>query len=288
MTETLQPRPLPGPLSAERVERVEAQLLKLPQTDCPLTHRFAPGICIREVLMPAGSLIIGHAHRFADMNIMLTGRMTLLNDDGSTRELKAPQTFLGKPGRKIAYIHEDVIWQNVWATDLKDVEAIEKQFLDKSPSWRADAAQRLQLTRLEREGDRADYAAFMAEMGFSAEEVARIVENPEDQVPLPEGDWNVMVTDSPIQGKGLFATADFAAGAVICPARIGLHRTPGGRYTNHGAQPNARMERAPNGGINLVAVRAIKGCAGGQPGEEITVDYRQALQIAKQLTKENL
>jgi hypothetical protein len=35
-----------------------------------------------------------------------------------------------------------------------------------------------------------------------------------------------------------------------------------------------------NGNIDLVAKKAINGCQGGNLGEEITIDYRQALSLA--------
>jgi hypothetical protein len=40
------------------------------------------------------------------------------------------------------------------------------------------------------------------------------------------------------------------------------------------------MVKRPNGDIDLVATRQIAGCTGGQPGEEITIDYRQALRLS--------
>jgi hypothetical protein len=39
------------------------------------------------------------------------------------------------------------------------------------------------------------------------------------------------------------------------------------------------MAATPNGDIALVAVRRIKGSRGGQDGDEVTVDYRQALAV---------
>ena len=281
------------PVTPERVEQVEAALLKLPQIDCPLTHRFAPGLCIREVVMPAGATVIGHTHRMADLNVLVSGRLTLLMEDGSLKELVAPLSFVGKPGRKIAYIQETVTWQNIWPTTViaggevlqlgTSIEAIEAYYLDKSGAWQADQAQRLALARMEREPDRADYEAFLAEHGLDEKRVRHISENPLDQMPMPEAEsCRVQVLESPIEGLGLFATGPFAAGEVIAPARVGFHRTPAGRFTNHSGNPNAAMLAKEDGDIDLIALRPIAGCRGGQPGEEITVDYRQAILAAKQ------
>ncbi|MGY6278305.1 SET domain-containing protein-lysine N-methyltransferase [Methylomonas sp. MgM2] len=82
-------------------------------------------------------------------------------------------------------------------------------------------------------------------------------------------DYPVMLQQSPIHGMGLFATASFEAGQVICPARIGVHRTPAGRYTNHSSEPNAMMQ-AVDGGIVVVAIRDIAAV------DEVTVCYLHA------------
>lgn len=120
------------------VELAEQKCLKLPQVECPIVHRFGPGIYIREMFIPAGTFVIGHHHNFENTNIMLKGRLTLLNEDGTTTELTAPFFYVGKPGRKMAYIHEDVVWQNIYATDERDIEKLESQFITKSTEWIAN------------------------------------------------------------------------------------------------------------------------------------------------------
>ena len=76
--------------------------------------------------------------------------------------------------------------------------------------------------------------------------------------------------------RGLIATSQHEPGDLLAMARIGGKRTPAGRYTNHAKRPNARMIATPNGDIALVATRVINGAHGGQDGDEVTDDYRQA------------
>jgi hypothetical protein len=102
----------------------------------------------------------------------------------------------------------------------------------------------------------------------------------EDQILMPFGSYKVMIANSKIDGKGVFATGNFKEGEVIAPARIDGKRTPIGRYTNHSKSINAIMVLRDNGNIDLVAKKAINGCQGGNLGEEITIDYRQALSLA--------
>ena len=70
-------------ITEEKVQTLEKEFLKQEQVDCPVVHRFGPNIYIREVTIPAGTLSIGHYQKTEHLNIMLAGRVTMVNDDGS-------------------------------------------------------------------------------------------------------------------------------------------------------------------------------------------------------------
>ena len=269
-----------APFDESDVEKLEAAFLQVPQEECPVHHHFGPGVYIREVILPTGSYIIGHRHKSPHLNIMLEGHITLINNDGTRTELRAPQTFVSGPGRKIAYIHETVRWQNVYSTEETDVETLEAQLLDKSLAYEeAQKANALLLT-YDHSADHEDFAAAIAEFGFDADTVTAMSENEDDQMPFPQGSYKVMVAPSNVHGKGLFATADIAANELIAPARIDGKRTPAGRFTNHSRHPNAEMVMADSGDIFLFAKQVISGCKGGNVGDEITIDYRHALTLS--------
>lgn len=267
-------------ITEEKVQTLEKHFLNEKQADCPVTHIFAPNIYIRQVAIPAGTFSIGHYQTTEHLNIMLKGRVTMVNEDGSHSELVAPQTFVAKPGRKIGYIHEDMIWQNVYSTNETDVEKLEAMFLHKSITWQEHQKSQELLLTLDHSSDVADYYLAIAEYGFDHETVRRQTENLEDQIPMPFGDYKIMIADSKIDGKGVFATGNIEEGEVIAPARIDGKRTPVGRYTNHSKNINAIMVLRDNGNIDLVAKKAITGCQGGNLGQEITIDYRQAISLA--------
>ena len=103
-----------------------------PQIQCEEKHHFGPNIYIKEVTMPAGALIIGKHHRMEHLCNMVSGRMYILQDDGSKKELVAPMTFMAKPGRKVAYIVETVVFQNIYSTSETDIEKLENMFVDNS------------------------------------------------------------------------------------------------------------------------------------------------------------
>lgn len=264
-----------------KIEQVESHLLDLPQVECPVVHHFGPGIYIREVTLPAGTLAIGHAQRFDHLNIMLTGAVAMIGDDGQTKVLRAPMIFVGKPGRKLGYVLETCIWQNVYATDERDIDKLETMFLDKSATWQAHSEAAKQLETYHRREDREDFELVVRLAGFTPAAVRSQSENPHDQIKMPSGfAAKFTVRDSAIEGKGVFLSAPVDQDEVIAPARIDGMRTPAGRYTNHAKNPNAKFVKDESGDIWLVATRRIAGCAGGSQGEEVTVDYRQALALS--------
>ncbi len=262
------------------IDTLERQMLELPQAECPVVHHFGPGIYIREVTLRAGVLAIGHAQRFEHLNIVLAGAVAMVGDDGQIKVLRAPLIFVGKPGRKVGYVIERTVWQNVYATEERDIDKLEAMYLDKSETWQAhDAGRKLALIDCHQE-DRDDFRALIAAAGFTAELVRAQSENEADQMPMPEGHGaKVTIRPSPIEGRGVFLSAPVEAGEIIAPARVLGYRTPVGRFTNHSKTPNAHFVMQQYGDIALVALRRIAGCAGGDQGEEVTVDYRQALRL---------
>jgi quercetin dioxygenase-like cupin family protein len=265
-------------ITEEKIQAFEHDFLQLEQVDCPVTHRFGPGVYIREVSLPAGACIIGHYHKHPHMSVMLKGKMSLINDDGTFTDMQAPLTLFCPPGRKIAMIHEDVVWQNIYSTDETDVETLEIALFTKSEVWENHQST-LKLFPKQYIEDVEDFKAAIAKFGFDEKTVRQISEDETDQVPMPWGAFKFATGSSDIEGKGVFATADIIEGEAIGPARMSGMRTPLGRYTNHAKYPNAEMVLLDNGDVCLMAIKHIKGSKGGDLGEEITIDYRQALKL---------
>lgn len=258
----------------QKVDAVEAEFLKLPQVSCPVVHSFGPGVYMRQVTIPADSFAIGHHQNFPQMNVMVKGKVSMKNSDGSFTTLSAPQVFVGKPGRKIGYVHEDMVWINVYATNETDVEKLEAHYLTKSIAWN-DSETVKALKQIKCSVDSEDFKQVVAMLGYTEEQVRQVSVNDTDMTELPHGSYKIKVANSGIEGKGLFATSDIIAGEIIAPARISGKRTIAGRYTNHSKSPNAEMIALENGDINLVATKEIIGCHGGLDGEEITIDYKK-------------
>lgn len=128
-------------ITPDRIEALEGAMLAQEQVDCPVTHHFGPGIYIREVAIPAGTLAIGHKHKAPCMNILLKGALRVIVD-GEAKTLHAPVIFNSGPGRKIGYALTDCVFQNLHATEETDLERLEEELIEKSDTWTAhDVAQ---------------------------------------------------------------------------------------------------------------------------------------------------
>jgi hypothetical protein len=252
-------------------------MLQKPQATCSVRHIFSDGLYTRELTMPAGTFAVGHYQKFEHLNVMVKGCVEVVNEDGTTTVLRAPLTFVGKPGRKVGYVHEDMVWLNVYSTNERDVDTLEATYLDKSETFLGAQQQ------IECHGS-ADYPKMLEDLGVTEQLVSTMSQNEDDQIPFPSGCYKVKVGRSGIHGKGLIATADILSGEPIAIARLDGKRTPAGRYTNHSKTPNARMIQ--NGSnIVLVALRDILGCLGGQDGEEITINYCDTVNLTLRMIK---
>ena len=118
-----------------------------------------------------------------------------------------------------------------------------------------------------------DYHVFLNEYGLTESYVQSLVHNQSDQIEMPEGFSNIFINLSNIDGFGLFTSLPYKAGQMIAPARINEMRTPAGRFTNHSPTPNAIFAINDFNDLFLIAIKPIS------VNEEITIDYRQAMEI---------
>lgn len=83
----------------------------LPKIDCPLVHRFTPGLYAREIFMPAGSLASSKIHNTEHPFVVLTGKVSVRNERGEVDHIEAPYVGITKPGaRRLIFVHEDCRW----------------------------------------------------------------------------------------------------------------------------------------------------------------------------------
>jgi len=80
----------------------------------PLVHKFCDGMYVREIFIPSGMLLTGKIHKHEHPNFLLQGTVTMITEDGGTKQLSAPQSLVSPAGCKRAiYTHTDVRWATV-------------------------------------------------------------------------------------------------------------------------------------------------------------------------------
>lgn len=246
----------------EKIEAMEGFMLECPQVEIPAVNKFINGMYVREIVIPKGTLLTGRVHKFAYLDIMLNGDITVATREGVQR-LQGFNCMEGVPGRKRAgYAHEDTRWVTVHRTDQEDPADI----LDHLTFFSMSEYRDFRVA-----ADNASYYALIDAMGMTEEEVTAQVQNEEDRA--DQFFDYLEVRDSYIHGVGLFSLVSFSQGEQVGPARISGKRTEIGRYSNHSADPNAAMVPLDNGDIAMIAIRAIRA------GDEITTNYAQTIAV---------
>lgn len=107
-------------------------MLGMPQVSLPVRHIFSPGVYARELTIFAGHVLTGAVHKFEQLNILSSGTMRLLTDEGF-KDVSAPYTVVSPPGTKrIALALTDCVWTTILATPETNIEQIEKDFVCKT------------------------------------------------------------------------------------------------------------------------------------------------------------
>lgn len=143
----LTPHPLESELprkpSLEQIQRLQDYMLTLPQIETQPVHYFADGMYGRELMIPAGNVVIGKIHRHEHLVQLLSGEATVYTDKGMER-IVGPKTWVSPPGVKRALMtHTDCVFFTVHlnADNGRDIEAIESYVIVPEPQLKHEAPQ---------------------------------------------------------------------------------------------------------------------------------------------------
>lgn len=107
-----------------RVERLENELLQMPQANIPPNHYFGDNVYVREVIFPKGVVSTGYVHRTAHVSIQIDGHMTIWTPEKGLHDVSGFSITEVKPGMKRAgYAHADTRW--LCAFGVKDASTRE-------------------------------------------------------------------------------------------------------------------------------------------------------------------
>jgi hypothetical protein len=101
------------------------------ETQFPLSHRFEPGLYIREVFIPKGTFFIGRAHRYGHKVTLDAGRVRLILEDGNRThsvELEAPHELNTVPYFQTVFEALEDTWGSTYhpnPTNSRNIDALE-------------------------------------------------------------------------------------------------------------------------------------------------------------------
>jgi len=123
----LQQPPVESPW--EKIDRIETDMVRLPQVECPLIHTFTPGLYSRQITMPAGTFLTSKIHLTEHPYVVSQGAV-LVWIDGRVKEIKAPYMGVTMPGtRRVLFTLTETIWTTFHVTDETEVDRIEEQII---------------------------------------------------------------------------------------------------------------------------------------------------------------
>jgi hypothetical protein len=112
-----------------RVERLEAEVAKTPQVECPVVNHFAPGVYVREMTVPAGTVATGAVHKTEHLTIIV-GHCHLTTDEG-VKEFVGFHTIKSKPGTKRAiYAVTETKVSTIHPTEETDLDKLCELLVD--------------------------------------------------------------------------------------------------------------------------------------------------------------
>jgi len=107
------------------INKCDVAMLDMPQRECPLIHRFAPGMYIREILIPKDTLLTTLMHLTTHPFFIMKGDVSVWYHDIPVQRYQAPYTGITQAGtRRMLFAHEDTIWSTCHITDLTDPDEI--------------------------------------------------------------------------------------------------------------------------------------------------------------------
>lgn len=130
----------PRPTTPSLLDRVEERILRLGGTMVrekggsppflPVTHRFTPGLYIREIFMPAGAVLTSKIHMTEHPYTVSQGLCMVFGEGDGWREVKAPYTGITYPGtRRLLVVLRDTVWTTYHPTTKTTVAEVEDEII---------------------------------------------------------------------------------------------------------------------------------------------------------------
>lgn len=146
---------LPTHIDREQIERLQAEMSVMPQVELVTEHQFSPGMYMRKVFRPAGTLIVGKVHKKPHFFLCAKGEIIAWTEGGMKR-LQAGDIVESQPGTKrVTLAVTDAIGITIHRTDLTDLDEIEAELIEPDLTALFDSTNKLKVTVNEMIGELA-------------------------------------------------------------------------------------------------------------------------------------
>lgn len=134
---------LPTQVSREQIDRLQTEMVKMPQVELQTEHFFSPGMYCRRVFRPAGTLIVGKVHKKDHFFLCAKGEIIAWTENGMKR-LQAGDVVECKPGTKrVTLATQDSIGVTIHKTDETDLDKIEQELVEPDETALFDSGNKL-------------------------------------------------------------------------------------------------------------------------------------------------
>jgi mannose-6-phosphate isomerase-like protein (cupin superfamily) len=114
----------------EQIERLQVEVMKLPQVEPVTENYFSNGMYCRKVWRCANTLVVGKVHKKDHFFICAAGEIIVWTE-GGMKTLRAGDVIESKPGTKrVTLAVTDAIGITVHKTDKTDLDEIEAELIE--------------------------------------------------------------------------------------------------------------------------------------------------------------
>ena len=135
--------------SREQIERLQAEMVQMPQYEAPTEHVFHGGMYCRQVWRPAGCLIVGKVHKKEHFYMVVSGTVKVTTDDG-LQTITGPMLLCSTPGTKRAVFAEtDALCMTFHRVESNTVEDAESELVEDDPKSMFTIGNKIKKTEIE-------------------------------------------------------------------------------------------------------------------------------------------
>ena len=119
------------PTKEQLLDELEVALSHMPRVELPVIHRFTKGMYIREIQIPAGTMLTSMTHKTEHPFVISEGAIKVTSDNEGSVIYEAPHTGITQPNtRRALHALTDVVWTTFHSTTETDVEKICEEILE--------------------------------------------------------------------------------------------------------------------------------------------------------------